>query len=78
MFQLILRAISAVGPIALGFVANDLLNWLGNLPLVGGFFSTKKADGSGPPWYVILAALVLAYLALQIVLKKVFKLKSTL
>jgi len=75
MFQLILRGIQAVGPVALGFVAGDLINWLGSLPLVGPFFSTRKQDGN-PPWYVILGALVLAYVAFQFIVKKLLKLKS--
>ena len=77
MLQLIIRGIQAVGPVALGFVAGDLINWLGSLPLVGPFFSTRKQDGSAP-WYVIVAALLLAYIALQFIIKKVFKLKSSL
>lgn len=74
MWQALARALQIAGPAALGFVSNDLINWLGSWPLVGGFFRTRKDDGSAP-WYVIVIGLVGFVILVNYLFRKIFKTK---
>jgi F0F1-type ATP synthase assembly protein I len=69
-----IKAFTLGGPVALGYVSNDFISWLGQLPLVGSFFQKKDAQGS-TPWYVNVVAVVGVLTVVLIVLKKVFKIK---
>jgi len=56
------NALRYAAPVTLGYFINDVTAMIGNLPLVGPFFTSKDTQGRSP-WYVVLAALALGSMA---------------